>query len=279
MQVATLFARKFTCVLLSLRVVFSNMLFFLAPGDNGTALSYASVLAIVVNMMYFLLVIGVGCMVAREVLADMEAEKMLAALKKSQEDIEGPMPRDASNKHGDSRIEVAQDSKHAESLTDQTESFAGVLVQEDRTQGQSIELVQLHSPRDRKHASITENENDTDTAPNEAAQASNPQATNLNSTPSQVNDAAASPSAAPTLRGRRNSSPWVRKRDVRSRRFYYAHEITKQTVWKEPPEGWHETLKANATAALPQDGTLDAKEESQSMQICKFKSVSVGTHL
>ena len=45
-------------------------------------------------------------------------------------------------------------------------------------------------------------------------------------------------------RGRRQSSPWLRKRDNRSQRFFYANTETRKTVWIEPVEGWREAKAA-----------------------------------
>ena len=48
----------------------------------------------------------------------------------------------------------------------------------------------------------------------------------------------------------RGSSSWVRKRDPNTQRFYYANIYTRQAVWREPAEGWHEAA-AKPKATLP----------------------------
>ena len=48
-------------------------------------------------------------------------------------------------------------------------------------------------------------------------------------------------------RGRRQSSPWLRKRDNRSQRFCYANTETRKTVWTEPVEAWREAKQWWAT--------------------------------
>ena len=46
--------------------------------------------------------------------------------------------------------------------------------------------------------------------------------------------------SAPQQRGRNDNSPWVRKRDKRTGRFYYVNFTSKKTRWKEPDEGWRD---------------------------------------
>ena len=53
--------------------------------------------------------------------------------------------------------------------------------------------------------------------------------------------------------GQNQHSPWVRKFDADTQRYYYANRTTRQTVWQRPAEGWRSKSRSSPAWVRKQD--------------------------